>query len=199
MYTKKQIAEKFGKNGAFLTTNTVRETLKACGLSTTAQTYTDEEVQRFAIARRMIDEEKKTYTEVAAHFMPNARAANANAKAESTTGTGTGTENFTANQAQEATGGMDEMAFKTADKIATPYAQKIAELVPALTMYRLNEMMGNGSMEAGFEKVWQTIDANLGNSQALLEQGIQREQLHLPPSAQDLTPSPTELTESSES
>lgn len=193
MYSKKDLAERFARNGTPLTTNTVRETLKACGLSTTAQTYTEDEVSaRFAVARQMIEEEGKTYADVAAHFMPDARAAQQpNGKASSST------DGFAANQATEATSGFDEIAFKTADKIATPYAQKIAEIVPALTMYRLNEMVADGKMEAGFEKIWDSMDVNLGNSQSLLMQGIERERelKSLPPTTQDLQKLPPESTE----
>ena len=64
MKTKKDLANQFG-----ISLNTVRETLKACGLDTSKSEYTEEEISnRFEVARTMLTEEQKNYAEVATHF-----------------------------------------------------------------------------------------------------------------------------------
>ena len=64
MKTKKDLANQFG-----ISLNTVRETLKACGLDTSKAEYTEEEVSNsFAVARTMLKEEQKSYSEVAETF-----------------------------------------------------------------------------------------------------------------------------------
>lgn len=64
MITKKELEERYK-----LSLNTVRKTLEACGLDTSLEDYTEEDIQnRFEVARRMITEEQKSYREVAVHF-----------------------------------------------------------------------------------------------------------------------------------
>lgn len=64
MITKKELEDRYQ-----ISLNTVRKTLEACGLNTSLEEYTEEDIQnRFEVARRMINEEQKSYKEVAAHF-----------------------------------------------------------------------------------------------------------------------------------
>jgi MoxR-like ATPase len=64
MITKKELASRFS-----LSLNTVRKTLEACGLDTSKAEYTEEEViERFEVARKMLEQEQKSYAEVAAQF-----------------------------------------------------------------------------------------------------------------------------------
>lgn len=64
MITKKDLATQYN-----ISLNTVRETLKSCGLDTSRSEYTEEEISdRFEVARKMLNDEQKSYAEVAAHF-----------------------------------------------------------------------------------------------------------------------------------
>ncbi len=64
MITKKELVHRYS-----ITLSTVRKTLEACGLDTSRAEYTQEEiVEKFDPARTMLVDERKSYTEVAAHF-----------------------------------------------------------------------------------------------------------------------------------
>ena len=63
--TKKQLAREYG-----LTLLTVRRTLEVAGISTTKQRYSDLEVQRFQLARKLIDAGWQ-YKQVAQHLKAN--------------------------------------------------------------------------------------------------------------------------------
>lgn len=69
MKTKKDLQAQFDLNR-----QTVRNTMKCCGLDTSKEAYTDEEVEHFAEARRLIDNEKMTYKQVAERFNVNVEA-----------------------------------------------------------------------------------------------------------------------------
>lgn len=67
--TKKDLEERFG-----ISHNTVRDTLRACGLDTGRRDYTEEEIESyFAVARKLLDE-GRSYEEVAATFRENCKA-----------------------------------------------------------------------------------------------------------------------------
>jgi uncharacterized membrane-anchored protein YhcB (DUF1043 family) len=165
MYTKKQLMEEFGISAQ----NTLRETMKACGLPTSKQNYTEEERQKFGIARKMIDQDGKSYADVAEHFKVNARSADANGSAKG--------DNFTANQATEATGSMNEVALRLADQMMTPVAGAVIALSPKMLMYRVNEQIATGALDTAFDDMFNTLDMTyqLGNAQTLLQEFVQKE------------------------
>lgn len=61
-YTKKDLCKKFG-----ISQNTVSSTLAICGLNTRKQKYSQEEIDKFTVARQMLDE-GQTQKEVEEHF-----------------------------------------------------------------------------------------------------------------------------------
>lgn len=69
-YTKEQLGAKYGIKA----NNTVRRLLAACGLSTSRQSYTQEEVTtRFHVAHDMIYNKGYKYADVESHFRPSAK------------------------------------------------------------------------------------------------------------------------------
>lgn len=78
MKTKKDLETQFQLNR-----QTVRNTMKCCGLDTSKEAYTDEEVEHFAEARRLIDEDKMTYKQVSERFNVHVEAQEDTASATS--------------------------------------------------------------------------------------------------------------------
>ena len=162
--TKDTLAQKYGDNGSPLALNTVRQTLISCGLDTSKRTYTSEEESKFGAARKLITE-GATYNKVKEHFKVDLEAANAADDA------------FIVNQATEASEGGD-ISFEIANAIAETAAKEAVDMVPDLTVFHLNQMMGSQGGESVYTKmqgIVSTIRGSGGEStRAKMMRGIQR-------------------------
>jgi len=160
-YTKEDLKTAFGINS----TNTVRQTLQACGLPTSRRSYTNEEIEGpFSTARQMI-EAGRTYDEVADHFQAGARQA---APGPSAAGTA-------ANGGQEAVGDIRMAAFNLANAAADQAMGEVVEqaLVP-LMQFHLGQHMKAGGFAGQVERACDQIYAGpSGNSAPLLQAGME--------------------------
>lgn len=160
MYSKSDLEQKFG-----ITKNTVRDTLKACGLSTSRREYTSDEVRKFEFARQQI-EQGQTYHQVAQHFsvgtkQVDVQEVNAQGAAE--------------NSAQESAGDVRMAAFQMANAMADSAMREVAEsaMVP-LMQFHLGRHMQGGSFASQVDSVCQQIQSGqVGNSQPLLQAGME--------------------------
>ena len=152
-------------NGKAVTANTFRQTMYACGVNPGRKEFSLEEEQRFAIARKMIEQENKTYRQVAEHFKIDLK----DASDEEIGGA------FSENQAAEATGSTGDVAFDMANSLSRNQADRVASLMPALTAYHLNRLMNDGTVQQKFAALNAKLcEASRGNAEAILMQGIER-------------------------
>lgn len=169
--TKEELSHEFGGDKP-LALNTVRQTIVASGLDTTKRIYSPEEVLVFKAARQMI-EGGSTYQQVSEHFKVDLNSAN------------DGGEAFFENQAAEATA-SGEIPFQLANAIAEGMAEQVVGMVPGLTMYHLNKLLGGESLNRDLRKMEGTIRSyQRGNPHALMLQGIEKMETGaaLPPSS----------------
>jgi glutamyl/glutaminyl-tRNA synthetase len=160
MYTKADLEREFG-----LSKNTVRDTLKCCGLNTGRREYTQDEYLKFVSARQML-EQGKTYQEVADHFRVGAR------QVEDEAPSAQGTAD---NAGQETVGDVKLAAFQIVNKMAEAAMKEAVEkaMLP-LMKYHLGQSIQTGDFFSQVNTFCEEIEAGqVGNSQDLLQVGME--------------------------
>ena len=160
MYSKSSLEQEFG-----LSKNTVRETLKACGLSTSRRGYTQDEYDKFKTARQMIGQ-GQTYDQVSHHFQPGARPVKNEAPSA---------QGAASNAGQETTGDVRMAAFQIANAMAdSAMAEVVGSAMLPLMQFHLGRHMQAGGFTAQVEEACSQIQAGqVGNSQPLLQTGME--------------------------
>ncbi|MCM1984435.1 hypothetical protein [Lyngbya confervoides] len=161
--TKDELGKKYGRGRRSLSGNTIRQTMASCGLNTSKRSYSLEEEEKFKVARKMIEEDGKTYREVSEFFKVDVEDVSSG-----------NSDNFFENQATEASG-SGEVSFELANAIAQTQATQVADMIPPLTMYHLNQILdSNGQVNDKMRSLVDRIRGMRGNSHVLMMQGIQR-------------------------
>lgn len=140
--TKKNLAKQFNITG-----NTVTKTLKASGLDTSKETYTEEEVERFAVARKLLDTGNYNYKDIEQHF--DVRSANSNGNGNEHTSP----ENY--DTSGSGTSVTELIATEIAGSVQEIVRASVAEMVPyipKMAASALEEAARNGDIRAAFEK-----------------------------------------------
>ncbi|MDJ0633711.1 MAG: hypothetical protein QNJ34_11040 [Xenococcaceae cyanobacterium MO_188.B29] len=139
MPNKKDLEQQFG-----ISDNTVYKTLKACGLETSKEDYSDEEIENhFKVAREMISNGKR-YKDVEQHFGIN----NNDAQAEQ------------AEQQQEQSASnpsaADAVGVATAEMavdMVTDAVKQVAPHIPNLIAHTLAQEMRSDEMKSAFNNM----------------------------------------------
>ena len=175
-YSKDDLQTEFN-----LSQEDMRKTLTACGLSTRKHKYTQEEKARFAEARRLINEQK-SYQDVTDYFRERGIIAATGEELDEVDG--------------RPINSLDDMTLQLASQISSNQAEQILQLIPLMTMKRLQDMIASGQMREEFQRLWNVVQIQSGNAESLLmrveEDWEEVKQLPLFPSQKSLPESSTE-------
>ena len=142
MTTKKDFKDEFD-----LALNTVRTTLKSCGLETEKQDYSEEEANKFREARRMKDA-GLSYSEISKHFGVEQEEA---AAAAATTSSGT-TSSSSSNILDVVEQQFTEQIDKLFDEMSERMILKGAENLPRFLVSASVRLNNSGELAAAFHK-----------------------------------------------
>jgi hypothetical protein len=136
----------------------VKETLKACGLSLKKRSYSEEEHQRFAQARKMFEEgSANSYDDIANHFKSN--------KLSETNGNG-----HLSTELAEDLRLLEEQAIETGFQLGIQQAEIMGQVIPQVTILRLKEMIVTGELKQNFQRIWTEAMGGMGNGENLNEE-----------------------------
>lgn len=139
MYSKKDLAERFN-----LARNTVYATLKASGLPTDKQTYTEEEIQQFFIPARQLLSSGKTYDEVATYFATRSAGTAESVSSETAPSHGSGSS--------QALGQvLFEQTVQSVQTTAEMIVQQLLPYIPHLTAQALDQACHRGQIAQHFQ------------------------------------------------
>ena len=142
MPNKKDLEQQFG-----ISDNTVYKTLKACGLDTSKEDYSDEEIEHhFKVAREMLDSGKR-YKDVEAHFGLND---------SDETGDTEVNQEAQNHQSKTPTSAADVVGVAAAEMavdMVQDAVKKISPHIPNLIAHTLAEEMRSPEMKTAFEEM----------------------------------------------
>ena len=140
MPNKKDLEKKFG-----ISDNTVYKTLKACGLDTSREEYSDEEIEnQFFVARQMLDSGKR-YKDVEAYF-----GLNDSGGSEDNEPSQQSQQSATSSSAADAVG---VAAAEMAVDMVQDAVKKISPHIPNLIAHTLVEEMRSPEMKTAFNNM----------------------------------------------
>ena len=167
-----------------------QETARACGLSLSQKNYSDQERERFAEARNLLDEGVANSYEDLTHYFQE-RGVRASEDDPETTPAPL--SNSTNPLAQ-----LKRQAIQAGFELGLQQAEVLAQAIPQATMLRLNQMIENGQLRQEFLKLWQEqAVASLGKEEirSLVESEWLTHQLNASQNPTGLLESSTESSE----
>ena len=166
MYTKKDLETKFK-----LSDTTVYKTLQLCGLNTSKQKYSSEEIDNyFAPARAMLDE-GKTQKQVKDHF--DLKGGQEFREEYADCEEGFEPEEYASNQTIDATDTISNVVAETVSQMVEQSVKDIAPFIPALVIQTINSELSAEEVMAAFEAMRSDIKKRKGSGAAFLLRKMQ--------------------------
>jgi len=188
MHTKKSLAEQFG-----ISENTVYNTLKTCGLDTSKQEYSQEEIDNFFIsARKMLEAGKKT-KEVREFFQMKSGVATTDEFREEDIDS----EEFASEQATNVSELVALTVAQSTQEMVQSAAREVAPMIPALIAHSIVEEMNSPETQAAFEHLKGQFQSK-GSARNFLLQKMGRAPMKSVPTPNEYKQLPEALPENSE-
>jgi len=170
VYTKKDLEVRFNKSD-----NTIYKTLQVCGLDTSRQEYTAEEIENYFIPARSMLDAGKSYKKVKEYFALKKGGQSGNDEAFEEQEQDFDPSGFTSNQTTDATDTVSYAVAQTVADMVERSVKDIAPFIPALVVQTINMELNSGQIKAAFEQMRTQIKENQGSGAAFLLQKMRQQ------------------------